>query len=81
MDKFVNLPLTREEYHALVRLIGHHTCGDGMQHVYTRLVQLRPLEATIAENMGPLCRERPQDAADLYGDRPVVRVGNLYQPE
>lgn len=74
MPEFVALKMSRDEYHTLVRLVGHHTCGDGLESVYSRLVELRPIEAAIAENMGPLCNDHPIAAKDIYGDRPVVRV-------
>lgn len=74
MERYVSLDLNRDEFHNLVRLLGHHTCGAGMQTVYERLFNTRRMEATIAENKGPLCRDHPIAARDIYGDRPVVRV-------
>jgi hypothetical protein len=74
MDAFVSLSLSRDEYHHLVRLLGHHTCGAGLDRAYNRLVTLRPLEASIAESKGPLCAASPASARDLYGDRPVISI-------
>lgn len=72
MHEFVSLNLSRDEYHTLVRLLGHHTTGTAIQPMYERLVALRPIEAAIAENMGPLCKSTPVDCHDLYGKRPLV---------
>lgn len=74
MHEFVALNMNRDEYHTLVRLLGHHTSGDALQPLYERLVALRPIEAAIAENKGPLCTTPPEDCADLYGKRPLVKA-------
>lgn len=74
MHEFVALNMNREEYHLLVRLIGHHTSGLSLDPLYERLCELRPIEASIATNKGPLCMAPPKDSADLYGKRPMVKV-------
>jgi len=76
MDAYVNLPLTRDEYHTLVRLLGHHTTGKKLDRLYSQLIKLRPMEVTIAENKGPLCSATPSGSRDLYGTRPVVALDN-----
>lgn len=74
MNDFAALNMSRDEYHILVRLLGHHTAGEALRPVYERLCALCPIEAAIAENMGPLCMTPPKDCADLYGQRPMVNV-------
>lgn len=74
MQEFVALNMNREEYHTLVRLLGHHTSGEALDPLYERLCELRPIEAAIATNKGPLCIAPPKDCADLYGKRPMVKV-------
>lgn len=77
MEEFVALNMSRDEYHMLVRLLGHHTAGDALNSVYLRLCALRPNEAAIAENKGPLCTTPPEDCADLYGQRPIINVNKV----
>lgn len=74
MHEFVALNMSREEYLTLVRLVGHHTSGNALQPLYERLVALRPIEAAIAENKGPLNMTPPEMCADLYGKRPMVEI-------
>lgn len=77
MHEFVALKMNRDEYHLLVRLIGHHTSGDGggkLSALYERLCDLRPIEAAIATNKGPLATSIPQACKDIYGDRPMVNI-------
>lgn len=76
MHEFVGLKLNREEYHYLVRLVGHHTTGNGLEALYERLCELRPIEAAIATNKGPLAMSSPKACKDIYGERPMVKVGD-----
>ncbi len=71
---FVSLPMSHGEFELLVRLLGHHTSGEGLGAMYERLVDLRKNDAVIAENKGPLAMSTPLVCRDLYGERPVVKV-------
>lgn len=71
---FFALKLSRREYELLVRLLGHHTTGGGLDRVFSELMDGRPDAATIADNKGPLCKDTPTAAKVFYGNRPVVEV-------
>jgi len=71
---FFALRLSEREFELLVRLIGHHTGGNGFDRIYAHMHEARKDAAMAAENKGPLCKDHPIAAKDIYGDRPVVRV-------
>jgi hypothetical protein len=62
----IKLEVTTGELEALVRLVGHHTCGEGMDNVYEQLYKLCPK----AEGKGPF--EKPLHT--FYPDRPMVSI-------
>ena len=69
---FYALKLSMREFDVLVRLIGHHTSGGGLERVYGAMVKDRPYEANEACNRGPLPSN--EDGKDFYSGRPMVET-------
>lgn len=69
-DCYCLLRLTRREHMLLLRLLGNHVSGVGLEMVYNDLANHDQNKGDSPEARQPL----PRCPESLYGDRPMIRA-------